>query len=125
LNNIFLSIFSNYSPDAFGLCGEAYLWEDFRTCCMALPPMDNEEEFVSRLQGVFRTLTGVPVESKSFVFLERYNCGGFSSGMVDPWNWLSVIIPEMTTRFRMSRGAFGKDAGTAVVYPASMEFAVN
>ena len=99
MKNIISAIFSNYTPERFGLCGEAFLWEDFRSHFLARPDIETEENFVTEMKSTFKTLTGVSIMSKPFVFVERFSRGGMSSGMVDPWNWSSVIVPDIILRF--------------------------
>lgn len=100
MKNIISAIFSDYTPKRFGLCGEAWLWEDFRAHFLARPDIASEDYFISELNNTFKALTGVSITSKPFVFVERYSRGGVSSGMVDPWNWASVIVPDIVRRFQ-------------------------
>jgi len=97
--NIVSKIFRDYTPGSFGLSGEAYLWEDFKSYFMEQPAIETEEEFARELSRAFESLTGASIESRSFVFVKRYNRGGVSSGLVDPWNWSAVILPRMMDRY--------------------------
>ncbi len=103
MKNTISTIFSDYTPKRFGLCGEAFLWEEFRSYFLAKPDIETEDTFITELNSTFKALTGVSIMSKPFVFVERYSRGGMSSGMVDPWNWASVIVPDMLRRFKICK----------------------
>ena len=105
MKNIISAIFSDYTPNCFGLCGEAFLWEDFRSHFLKRPEIESEEKFTIELNSTFEALTGVSIMSKPFVFIERYSHGGMSSGMVDPWNWASVIVPDIVFRFNTCKNS--------------------
>jgi hypothetical protein len=105
LKNILTAIFTDYSPDNFGLNGESYLWEDIRSHFIALPDIKTEEAFSNEFCSTFKTLTGVSIKSKSLVFVNRYDLGGMSGGMIDPWNWAAVILPSMVARYKKYRDA--------------------
>ncbi len=105
MKDILSAIFTGYSPGNFGLGGETFLWEDLRSHFLAIPDIDSEEAFSREFCSTFKTLTGVSIKSKSFVFINRYNLGGMSGGMVDPWNWDTVILPGMVGRYKNYRDA--------------------
>jgi hypothetical protein len=105
LKNILTAIFTDYSPDSFGLNGESYLWEDIRSHFIALPDIKTEEAFSNEFCSTFKTLTGVSIKSESLVFVNRYDLGGMSGGMIDPWNWAAVILPGMVARYKKYRDA--------------------
>ena len=97
------AIFTDYSPDSFGLSGECYLWEDIKSHFISLPDINTEEAFSSEFCSAFETLTGVSIKSKSLVFVNRYDFGGISGGMIDPWNWAAVILPGLVARYQKCR----------------------
>jgi molybdenum cofactor cytidylyltransferase len=99
LKNIISAIFTDYSPATFGLCGEAFLWEDYRSHFLSLTGIETVQEFRRELIRAFEALTGSPVTSTQFVFVKKYNRGGVSSGMVDPWNWRRIILPGIADRY--------------------------
>ncbi len=101
MKSTFSAIFSDYTPNHFGLCGEAFLWEEFRSHFLAKQDIASEATFITEMNRTFEALTGASILSKQFVFVERYNHGGMSSGLVDPWNWAFVIVPDLLRRYKI------------------------
>jgi hypothetical protein len=93
------TVFSDL-PGKWGLRGEPQLWEEFKAHFMQECEPNNEERFLEALCKTFEALTGRSVQSDSFIYVSRFNRGGIASGLVDPWNWRSVVFPTLTSRYR-------------------------
>ena len=86
--------------NVWGLMGEPQLWEEFKKYFKYRPSPSTEEKFLEELHATFENLTGKSVKSKSFIYINRFNSGGITSGMVDPWNWRAIVIPALARRYR-------------------------
>ena len=51
----------------------------------------------------FKRFTGEALEPGETVFVERYDQGGMSSGMVDTNYWLEVVYPLLLGRYKIIR----------------------
>lgn len=93
------AIFSD-PPQTLGLKGEPQLWEEFRARFAQEAAPTTEEIFLEELCEAFEELTGRPIQTDSFIFVNRFNRGGIGSGLIDPWTWRSVVFPALARRYR-------------------------
>jgi hypothetical protein len=99
------TVFSD-PPGQWGLNGEPELWEEFKAHFLQENEPGTEEKFLEELYDTFEELTGRPVQTDSFIYVKRFNRGGFGSGLIDPWNWRAVVIPTLARRYREAIDTF-------------------
>ena len=92
-------------PNVWGLSGEPQLWEDLKQHFSLVKIPETEQAFFEELCNAFEKLTGWPIETNTFIFINRYHKGGMTGGLIDPWNWRTVVIPTLTRRFLELRRA--------------------
>jgi hypothetical protein len=59
-----------------------------------------EEHFLNEFYSAFEQLTGSKLDSKEQIFVQKYNHGGMSSGMVGSTFWLEKALPMLINRLR-------------------------
>ena len=100
-----LSIVFGDIPNVWGLSGEPQLWEDLKQHFSLVKIPETEQAFFEELCNAFEKLTGWPIETNTFIFIKRSHKGGMTGGLIDPWNWRTVVIPTLTRRFLELRRA--------------------
>ena len=93
-----LSIF--IEPRQWGLRGDRFLWHELRRHFLDYGVSKSFETFDSQLSIKFQELVGVPfTTSQENVFVDRYDKGGMSSGLILPEWWREIGIPLLRERF--------------------------
>ena len=95
----FVSKYFGEPPSQWGLRGDPHLWEDLKkaTETKKVPTTTNELEKI--LHKLFKELTGKDAKKGENIFVERYNLGGMSSGMVCSDFWLDKGFAIIIQRF--------------------------
>ena len=86
-------------PFRWGFRGDPHLWREMRERFAAVPRPDTVEELVSLIEAAFRELTGYPISQREPFWMERYDHGGMSSGMISPDFWRDSAIPLLSQRY--------------------------
>lgn len=93
------NILFNTRPWQWGLRGDPHLWHEMQEKVADLPYPQSAAELVDTLHALFQQLTGAPITSDKFIFVERYNKGGMSSGLVSPQFWRETAVPHLLTTY--------------------------
>ena len=88
-------------PEQWGLRGDPYLWSELRESLRAYERPVGSRELNAILQSEFQRLIGVSVTHPEDVYIERFACGGMSSGYISMTFWRDRAIPELCKRFEM------------------------
>lgn len=117
-------------PDQWRVRGDPYLWDEIAQYFVDTPLPKTKQQLAALLESAFQRFTGTPVTAEiEGVFVERYDLGGLSSGLVSPGFWRTTAIPLLKSRLVLSppetrdyfaelyvAGIFG-DAGWAIYFP--------
>lgn len=91
-------------PKQWGLRGDPYLWREMAASLADVETPISFEDLDWRITSKFRELTGTTrATTKSPIFIERYDQGGISSGMISPEFWDSTGLPELRKRYLEER----------------------
>lgn len=96
--NNFSDIFFK-TPEQWGLRGDPYLWEDMKRTLAAVRLPSSAAKVRSGLEKEFLKLTGHPISTDRFFYVEKYAHGGMSSGGIDPSFWRTSGIPILLENF--------------------------
>lgn len=92
-------------PHGWGLRGDPRLWEEMRVGLSEAEWPGTEEELERILNEAFRELTGSDSETEpDRVYLEKYDKGGMSGGVVSKRFWREVAFPLLLERYREETG---------------------
>jgi hypothetical protein len=87
-----------------GLRGDRHFWIAFHRLAENLHLPDTLSGFEQALAGIFETLTGKSADTEGHIFVESYNKGGMSSGLVSTEMWKMQGIPHLIKNFRIKKG---------------------
>lgn len=87
-----------------GLRGDRYFWIAFHRLAENFYLPDTLPDFEQALAGIFETLTGKSADVGGHIFVEAYNKGGMSSGLVSTEMWKMQGIPQLVKNFRIKKG---------------------
>jgi hypothetical protein len=92
----FVAKYFEPKPPQVGLRGDRYLWEELKIKSSTISIPNTANELEKLLHELFKELTGEAPQKGKFIFVERYDTGGMSSGMVCSDFWIdkgfSLII---------------------------------
>lgn len=74
-------------PDQWGLRGDPYLWAEMKSHLAGQRVPSRDSELYDAVSKAFEELTGQSMESREYIFVERFAHGGMSSGYVEPEFW--------------------------------------
>ncbi|HEX8675122.1 MAG TPA: hypothetical protein VF710_24695, partial [Longimicrobium sp.] len=83
----------------WGLRGDPWLWREMRERFADTPTPATVDELVEAVERMFEQLAGHPLSHLEPFFIERFDHGGMSGGMVAPEFWCNVAIPLLKRRF--------------------------
>jgi hypothetical protein len=86
-------------PVRWGLRGDPWLWREMRERFADTPTPATVDELVEAVERMFEQLAGHPLSHPEPIFVERFDHGGMSGGMVAPEFWCNVAIPLLKRRF--------------------------
>ena len=100
------TLFEN-EPKQWGLRGDPCLWKEMKTKLdpIAMPATPVELERI--LNSAFVELTGRSWDDSNPIFIEKYDQGGMSSGMVCPEFWRDKAIPLVVSHYHATIGGAG------------------
>ena len=90
-------------PTRWGLRGDPFLWQEMKSRVSDHEYPETEQQLITLLEQTYRELTGDAITNDSPIFIERYNQGGMSSGVVSPQFWSEQAIPLLLSRYRESK----------------------
>lgn len=96
--NNFSDIFSK-TPAQWGLRGDPYLWEDMKRTLATVRLPSSAAKVRSGLEKAFLNLTGRPISTDEYFYVEKYAHGGMSSGGIAPDFWRTSGIPILIENF--------------------------
>jgi hypothetical protein len=99
MSKIFKDLFQ-HKPIQWGLRGDPHLWNDMQEKVADLPYPESEAELLTTLHHLFQQLTGAPITSTEYIFVERYNKGGMSSGLVSPQFWRETAVSHILQTYK-------------------------
>lgn len=94
-----LSALFEEEPFRWGLRGDPYLWRDMGRTLRAVALPQTEAQFVALIESTFEQLTGAPLSSTDYIYVEKYDHGGMSSGYVSPPFWRETALPLLRARY--------------------------
>ncbi len=86
-------------PFQWGLRGDPFLWQEIKDSIESETKLDTQEDFTNFLNKCFEKVTGYNIEKGKNFYVEKYNLGGMSSGMVSSDFWIEEGFPLLTQRF--------------------------
>ena len=92
-------------PSGWGLRGDPYLWQEMKSRILFSKDIYTARDFDNLLNKLFLELTGSMPRNNDFIFVERYNLGGMSSGHVSSEFWLNRAFPMLLERFEELYGS--------------------
>jgi len=99
-DNLGIAVFRK--PEQWGLRGDPYLWREIHQKFIDEGIPTDEQKFAQKVEEAFAELTGCTLNHDDSTFVERYNHGGMSSGLVDPRWWRETGIPLLRQQFQIS-----------------------
>ena len=96
--NNFSDIFFK-TPEQWGLRGDPYLWEDMKRTLATVRLPSSATKVRSGLENAFLNLTGRPISTEGFFYVEKYAHGGMSGGGIDSNFWRTSGIPLLIENF--------------------------
>jgi hypothetical protein len=116
-------------PPQWGLRGDPFLWEELKSDFVDSEFIWDKDNFSEFLKSFFCKATGYPISHTEDIFLERFDRGGMSSGMISVNFWRTTAFPLLEKRFADSIGSKQKSeqasagnrhpCGTSVMPPAA------
>jgi len=93
-------------PQTWGLRADPYLWRALRAHLAGQEIPGSPGELADLLHQAFRELAGTDLASDpaTSVYLEQYEHGGMSSGMISLDTWRTRLLPMLTERARTRSG---------------------
>jgi len=85
-------------PGKWGMRGDRYLWLEMAEHFAQIPIPVNAQELHEKLEHAFAELTGGPISSDKYIFVERHSHGGMSGGCIFPEFWRDHAIPLLKSR---------------------------
>lgn len=86
-------------PTQMALRGDRFLWREMRDISNALPMPSDADNLATAVADMFLTLTGKPIDSSEYFYVEKYARGSMSSGYVDPEWWRNEANLLLAQRF--------------------------
>lgn len=92
----------NDRPGQYGFRGDIELWEDLIEYFKNTKLPKTELELEQLIHDAIKKLTGTPIEEHDYnsIFVEKYNKGGMSGGVVSTKFWLYKGIPILIGRYK-------------------------
>ena len=90
-------------PPHWGLRGDPSLWQEMSDVLGDRAYPNTEEEFAVLIEQTYEQLTGVPLTQRDYLYVERYDHGGMSSGQIAPSFWIEKGIPLLRARYRETK----------------------
>ncbi|MEM6325794.1 MAG: hypothetical protein AAF791_01615 [Bacteroidota bacterium] len=87
-------------PVPWGLRGDPHLWQEMQYRFESTPLPASLAAFDRLLVEAYESVTGQSVENDTFVYVERFDHGGMSRGMVSPPWWRETAFPLLRSRYR-------------------------
>lgn len=91
-------------PGSWGARGDLWTWRDMKQRLSAVPCPATTDELAAILRAEFEGLTGHPITHGDGIYLERYDNGGMSGGMVWPPFWRDTALPLLMKRLAEASG---------------------
>lgn len=85
-------------PDTWGGRGDPYLWEELEQLFSAIPLPCERTVFIDLFETYFQKITNHPFTRRGDIFVEQYDHGGMSSGMVSMEFWRKRGLPLLLQR---------------------------
>ncbi len=86
-------------PQQWGLRGDPFLWQEMAGAFHDVPLPNSSPRLALEIGRMFETLTGQPITSGEFIWLERFAHGGMSSGGIAPQFWRETAVPLLLSRY--------------------------
>ena len=94
-----IASFFEERPYQWGLRGDPHLWDEMSEHFAHTPIPKTVDELFHLIETAFELLTGHSFSESDNFFIERFNHGGMSGGVVSPEFWRNKVIPMMRERF--------------------------
>ena len=94
-----IASFFDERPYQWGLRGDPHLWDEMSEHFAHTPIPKTVDELFHLIETAFELLTGHSFSESDNFFIERFNHGGMSGGVVSPEFWRNKVIPMMRERF--------------------------
>lgn len=85
-------------PDQWGSRGDPYLWNEFEEISKLLLLPETENDLNDILLALYKNLTGKCLEKGETIFVDRFDTGGMSSGIVCSDFWIENAFPLLQKR---------------------------
>lgn len=93
------SLFADRTGVRWGLRGDPPLWEAMQARFETEPLPASADALRSMIAAAFLALTGSPIDSEKPVYVEAFERGGMSSGLVSPEFWRETAPPLLLSRW--------------------------
>lgn len=87
-------------PFQYGLRGDIQLWDDLEESLNGEPMPDNEENLLHLIRNKTTELTGNSTLNRKNFYIEKYNLGGMSGGIISWEFWEKRGLPLLIGRYR-------------------------
>lgn len=87
-------------PPKWGLRGDPYLWEAMKNSCQPLSLPATAEAMEGLLKECFGKLVGEDVQQGSKTYVQAFEHGGMSGGLVSHDFWLETAFPLLLSRWQ-------------------------
>jgi len=89
-------------PQQWGLRGDPFLWREMAGAFHDVPLPTSTPQLALEIEHMFEKLTGQPITTREFIWLERHAHGGMSSGGIAPQFWRETGVPLLLSRYATS-----------------------
>lgn len=86
-------------PIRWGLRGDPHLWQELETRLANLDRPDTAVAFASLLEKLFEEITGASLSDEGTVYIEAFNSGGMSGGLISLAFWRETGVPQLISNY--------------------------
>ena len=98
------TLFADRTGVWWGLRGDPPLWQAIEDRFDSEPLPASPDALRAVIEEAFLALTGSPIDSEEHIYVEAFERGGMSSGLVSPKFWRETALPLLTERWRDAMG---------------------
>lgn len=87
-------------PSCWGYRGDPNLWKDMKSHNKDRQISFDEHIFISQIHQSFQGITGQSIFDSDAFYLNKYDQGGMSGGLINCNYWIEYLIPLLIGRYR-------------------------
>lgn len=88
------------TPWGWGLRGDPYLWQELKETLQDVDAPYALTAVHKLLSSTYEALTGRSILDEEHFYIERYDHGGMSRGMISPQFWREKGLPHLLQRYK-------------------------